>query len=85
MMIERKKNLKNPISRQNFANAFAETHDLNIEVRLIAFDATSVSGGIIKENKAAAVGYNVGDITQLQWRQCNVVISTAAKLLNSPN
>ena len=33
MMIERKKNLKNPISRQNFANAFAQTHNLNLELR----------------------------------------------------
>jgi hypothetical protein len=33
MKIEREKNLKNPISRQNFANAFAQTHNLNLEVR----------------------------------------------------
>ena len=33
MMIERKKKLKNPISRQNFANAFAQTHNLNLELR----------------------------------------------------
>ena len=32
IMIERKKNSKNPISRQNFAYAFAETHNLNLEV-----------------------------------------------------
>ena len=37
-----------------------------------------------KENNDTAAGCTVGDITQ-QWRQCDVVISTAAKPLNSPN
>ena len=34
LMVKRKKYFLNPISRQNFANAFAETHNLNLEVRL---------------------------------------------------
>ena len=33
MMVKRKKYFQNPISRQNFANAFAETPNLNLEVR----------------------------------------------------
>ena len=33
MMVKRKINFQNPISRQNFANAFAETPNLNLEVR----------------------------------------------------
>ena len=37
MMVKRKTYFRNPISRQNFANAFAETPDLNLEVRLICF------------------------------------------------
>jgi len=36
LMVKRKKYFLNPISRQNFANAFAETPNLNLEVRLIA-------------------------------------------------
>ena len=32
-MVKRKKYFLNPISRQNFANAFAETPNLNLEVR----------------------------------------------------
>ena len=35
MMVKRKKYFQNPISRQNFANAFAETPNLNLEVRPI--------------------------------------------------
>ena len=34
MMVKRKKYFQNPISRQNFAYAFAETPNLNLEVRL---------------------------------------------------
>ena len=34
MMVKRKKYFQNPISRQNFANAFAETPNLNLEVCL---------------------------------------------------
>ena len=34
----------NPAMRQNFANAFAETHNLNLEVRLIAFHVNSIFG-----------------------------------------
>ena len=34
LMVKRKKYFLNPISRQNFANAFAETPNLNLEVRL---------------------------------------------------
>ena len=33
MMVKRKIYFRNPISRQNFANAFAETPNLNLEVR----------------------------------------------------
>ena len=33
MMVKRKIYFPNPISRQNFANAFAETPNLNLEVR----------------------------------------------------
>ena len=33
MMVKRKIYFQNPISRQNFANAFAETPNLNLEVR----------------------------------------------------
>ena len=33
LMVKRKKYFLNPISRQNFANAFAETPNLNLEVR----------------------------------------------------
>ena len=33
-MVKIKKYFLNPISRQNFANAFAETPNLNLEVRL---------------------------------------------------
>ena len=36
LMVKRKKYFLNPISRQNFANAFAETPNLNLEVRLKA-------------------------------------------------
>ena len=32
MMVKRKIYFRNPISRQNFANAFAETPNLNVEV-----------------------------------------------------
>ena len=32
MMVKRKIYFRNPISRQNFANAFAETPNLNLEV-----------------------------------------------------
>ena len=35
MMVKRKIYFRNPISRQNFANAFAETPNLNLEVRHI--------------------------------------------------
>ena len=35
LIVKRKKYFLNPISRQNFANAFAETPNLNLEVRLI--------------------------------------------------
>ena len=34
-MVKRKKYFLNPISCQNFANAFAETPNLNLEVRLM--------------------------------------------------
>ena len=34
LMVKRRNDFLNPISRQNFANAFAETHNLNLEVRL---------------------------------------------------
>ena len=34
MMLKRKIYFRNPISRQNFANAFAETPNLNLEVCL---------------------------------------------------
>ena len=37
MMVKRKNYFRNPISRQNFANAFAETPNLNLEVRLMHF------------------------------------------------
>ena len=33
MMVKRKNYFQNPLSRQNFANAFAETPNLNLEVR----------------------------------------------------
>ena len=36
LMVQRKKYFLNPISRQNFAYAFAETPNLNLEVRRIA-------------------------------------------------
>ena len=36
MMVKRKIYFQNPISRQNFANAFAETPNLNLEVRHIS-------------------------------------------------
>ena len=42
MMVKRKIYFRNPISRQNFANAFAETPNLNLEVRLIAFEHLSL-------------------------------------------
>ena len=35
MMVKRKIYFRSPISRQNFANAFAETPNLNVEVRHI--------------------------------------------------
>ena len=52
MMVKRKKYFQNPISRQNFANAFAETPNLNLEVRLkeVAIKVCSKEL-IIKEKK----------------------------------
>ena len=37
-MVKRKKYFLNPISRQNFAYAFAETPNLNLEVRHMDID-----------------------------------------------
>ena len=35
LMVKRRNDFLNPISRQNFANAFAETPNLNLQVCLI--------------------------------------------------
>ena len=43
MMVKRKKYFQHPISRQNFANAFAETPNLNLEVRRMSFYHVLVS------------------------------------------
>ena len=40
-MVKRKKYFLNPISRQNFAYAFAETPNLNLEVRRNEFSQLS--------------------------------------------
>ena len=40
LMVKRKQYFLNPISRQNFANAFAETPNLNLEVRHIYMIST---------------------------------------------
>ena len=41
-MVRRKNYWRNPISRQNFANALAENHNLKLEVCLIAFEHWSL-------------------------------------------
>ena len=57
MMIERNFFLKNPISRQNFANAFAETHNLNLElchkrVRMVAKRAGGLTEARLEDVRA---------------------------------
>ena len=43
MMVKRKNYFGNPISRQNFANAFAETPNLNLEMRHMHKLSTQIS------------------------------------------
>ena len=46
-MVKRKNYWRNPISRQNFANALAENHNLKLEVCLMSFG----SPGHLKSNR----------------------------------
>ena len=49
MMVKRKIYFRNPISRQNFANAFAETPNLNLEVRRRQLERAVIKKAKIKE------------------------------------
>ena len=57
MMVKRKKYFQHPISRQNFANAFAETPNLNLEVRLILGEIQRNGEILIKEIISATKGF----------------------------
>ena len=53
MMVKRKNYFQNPISRQNFANAFAETPNLNLEVRLMSSHSDNPTCQVFDEGSSS--------------------------------
>ena len=53
MMVKRKIYFRNPISRQNFANAFAETPNLNLEVRLMSSHSDNPTCQVFDEGSSS--------------------------------